>query len=76
MGKTVRMTCRPCPAAGNQSEEAYGQNITGEGPKYREIQKEHVECGDCGKEMAAGSLSLGGPVHFKLNFKNNGFSYL
>ena len=56
MGKTVSMTCRPCPAAGNQSEEAYGRKMTGEGPTYRERQKERVECGDYGKEMAAGSL--------------------
>ena len=25
--KTVSMTCRPCTAAGNQSEEAYGRKI-------------------------------------------------
>ena len=31
--------------------------MTGEGPTYREWQKERVECGDCGKEMAAGSLA-------------------
>ena len=30
--------------------------MTGEGPTYRERKKERVECGDCGKEMAAGSL--------------------
>ena len=56
MGKTVSMTCRLCPAAGNQSEVAYGRKMTGEGPTYRERQKERVECGDCGKEMAAGLL--------------------
>ena len=28
-GKTVSMTCRPCTAAGNQSEEAYGRKMTG-----------------------------------------------
>ena len=27
--KTVSMTCRPCTAAGNQSEEAYGRLMTG-----------------------------------------------
>ena len=56
VGKTVSMTCRPCPAAGNQSEVAYGHKMTGEGPKYCERLKERVECRDCGKEMAAGSL--------------------
>ena len=57
MGKKVRMKCRPCSAAGKKSEEAYGRNMTGEGPTYRERQKERVECGDCGKEMTAGSLA-------------------
>ena len=56
VGKTVSMTCRPCTAAGNQSEVAYGRKMTGEGPTYRERLKERVECGDCGKEMVAGSL--------------------
>ena len=56
VGKTVSMTCRPCPAAGNQLEVAYGRKMTREGPTYREKLKERVECGDCGKEMAAGSL--------------------
>ena len=56
VGKTVSMTCRPCPAAGNQSEVAYGRKMTGEGPTYCEIQKERVKCGDCSKGMAAGSL--------------------
>ena len=35
VGKTVSMICRPCPAAGNQSEEEYGRKMTGEGPLYR-----------------------------------------
>ena len=56
LGKTVSMTCRPCPAAGNQLEVAYGRKMTGEGPTYREKLKERVECGDCGKEMAVESL--------------------
>ena len=34
VGKTVSMTCRPCPTAGNQSEVAYGREMTGEGPTY------------------------------------------
>ena len=56
VGKTVIMTCRPFPAAGNQSEVAYERKMTGEGPTYCDRQKERVECGDCGKEMAVGSL--------------------
>ena len=31
--------------------------MTWEGPTYRERQKEKVECRECGKEMAAGSLA-------------------
>ena len=56
VGKTVGMTCRTCPAAGNQPEVAYGHKITGEGPTYGKRQKKRVECGDWGKEMAAGLL--------------------
>ena len=56
MGKTVSMTCRLCPTAGNQLEVAHGHKMTGEEPTYRERLKERVKCGDCGKEMAAGSL--------------------
>ena len=56
VGKTVSMTCRPCPAAGNQLEEAYGRKMTGEGLTYLEQKRERVECRDFGKEMAAGSL--------------------
>ena len=56
MGKTVSMTCRPCATIGNQSEVAYGRKMTGEGPTYQERKRERVECGDCGKGIAAGSL--------------------
>ena len=44
--KTVIMVCRPCQAAVTQPEAAYGQKMTGEGPTYREWQKERVECGE------------------------------
>ena len=54
--KTVSMTCRPFPTAGNQSEVAYERKIMGEGPTYRERKIERVECGDCRKGIAAGSL--------------------
>ena len=56
VGKTVGMTCRPCPAAGNQSEETYGRLMMGEVLTYLERKRERVECRDCGKEMAMGSL--------------------
>ena len=55
--KMVSMVCRPCQAAETQSEAAYGRKMTGEGPTYRERQKERVECGEFGKEMAAGLLA-------------------
>ena len=55
--KTVSMVCRPCQAAGTQLEEAYGRRMTGEGPTYQERQKGRVQCGDCGKYMAEGSLA-------------------
>ena len=54
--KTVSMTCRPCTAAGNRSEEAYGRLMMGKGLTFRERKRERVECRDCGKEVAAGSL--------------------
>ena len=38
-------------------EDVYGRNMMGEGPTYQERQKDRVECGECGKEMAAGSLA-------------------
>ena len=56
VGKTVSMTCRPCPAVGNRLEEAYGRKISGEGLTYLERKREQVDCRDCGKEMAEESL--------------------
>ena len=41
--KTVGMVCRPCQAVGTQSEVAYGQLMTGEGPSYQECQKVRVK---------------------------------
>ena len=55
-GKTVSMTCRPCTAAGNRSEEAYRRFMTGEGLTFRERKRERVKRRDCRKEVAAGSL--------------------
>ena len=50
------MTFRPCSTLGNRSEETYGHTITGDGPTPRERKRERVTCGDCGKEMVAGSI--------------------
>ena len=48
-GKTVSMTCRPCPAVVNRSEAAYSHTMTGEGLTYLERNWGRVECRDCGK---------------------------
>ena len=53
--KTVVMVCRPCQAAGNQSEAVYWRRISGEGPTYQVKHKEWVQCRKCGEDMAAGS---------------------
>ena len=42
--KTVGMVCRPCQAAGTQSESAYRRRMTGEGPSYWEQQTGRVQC--------------------------------
>ena len=56
--KTVSMACQPCRAgSGNRSAEGYRRQVTGEGKYFRERQKERVACGECGVEIAAGSLS-------------------
>ena len=47
---------RPCSAAGNRTETSYKQTMTGKGLSPKERKRERVECGDCGKEMAAASL--------------------
>ena len=60
---TVRMVCRPCQAAETQLVAVYGRKMTGEGPTYRERQKERVECGECRKEIAAGLLSSHNMTH-------------
>ena len=62
-GKTVSMTCTACNAAGNRSEEAYGRLMKGEGLTFRERKRERVKCGDCGKEVAAGSLDSHRMLH-------------
>ena len=52
----VSMTCRPCSTPGNRPEASYTHTMTGAGPTPKERKREQVTCGDCGQEMAAGSL--------------------
>ena len=47
-GKTVVMVCRPCQAAGIQSEAAYEKRITGGVPTYWERKKGQVQCSKSG----------------------------
>ena len=47
-GKKVSMVCRPCQAAGNLWEAAYGSRITGVGPMYREQLMGRVSCREYG----------------------------
>ena len=55
--KTVSMSCKPCRAGtGNRTAEGYRRQITGDGNSFRERQIERVACGECGAELAAGSL--------------------
>ena len=51
------MVCCPYQEVGNQLEAAYGRQITGEGPTYRDRQKGQVSYRECGEEMAVGSLA-------------------
>ena len=56
--KTVSKACNPCRAeSGNRTAEGYRQRITEDGNSFREQQRERVPCGECGAELAAGSLS-------------------
>ena len=55
--KTVSMAFQPCRAgSGNRTAEGYRRRITGEGNSFWERQRERVACGECGEEIAAGSL--------------------
>ena len=58
VAKTVSMVCQPCRAgSGNRTPDGYRRRVTGEGLSYRERKRERVACGECGVEIAAGSLS-------------------
>ena len=55
--KIVSMACQPCRAgSGNRSTEGYRRRVMGEGLSFWERQRERVACGECGVEIAAGSL--------------------
>ena len=58
VNKTFSMACHPCRAGtGNRTTEGYRRRLTGDGSSYRERQRERVACGECGVELAAGSMS-------------------
>ena len=43
--------------SGNRTPQGYRRRVTGEGLSWRERQRGRVACGECGEEIAAGSLS-------------------
>ena len=58
VNKTVRMACHPCRAgSGNQTTAGYSRRLTGVGKIFKERQRERLACGECGTEIAAGSIS-------------------
>ena len=57
--KTVSIACHPYWAgSGNRTAEGYRRRITGDGNSFRGQQQERGACGECGAELAAGSLSI------------------
>ena len=61
--KTVGMVCRPCQAAGTQSEAAYEQRMTGAGLSYRERQQVRVQCSEYGEDMVLWLLAVHQHMH-------------
>ena len=60
VGKTVSMTCRPCPATGNQSEVAYGRKMMGGGA---DISRETKRAGQVrGLREGGGGRVAGSPL--------------
>ena len=55
--KTVGMVCQPFRVVEVQADEAYKIRMTGEGQRYQERQQEQVQCLECGKDLARGSLA-------------------
>ena len=59
INKTVRMAYHPCWAgSGNRTTAGYSRRLTGVGKTVKERQRERVACGECGTEIAAGSMSI------------------
>ena len=58
VNKTVIMACHPCWAvSGNRTTAGYNRRLTGVGKTFKERQRERVAYGECGTEIAAGSMS-------------------
>ena len=56
--KTVSMACHPWRAGtGNRTTEGYRRRLTGVGSTFKERQRARGACGECGAELAAGSMS-------------------
>ena len=56
--KTQALNCTPGHMAGPESSPAYKRRQEGTGDSFRERQRRRVECSQCGKDLAAGSLSV------------------
>ncbi len=55
--KTESMTCYPGHIRTLLANQAYERMMTGQGPTYRERQRQRVTCPECQEELAAGSLT-------------------
>ena len=58
IGMIVGMLCRPCQAAGTQSELEYERQMTEEGIFYWERQRFRAKCSECGEEMEVRFLAV------------------
>jgi Zn ribbon nucleic-acid-binding protein len=56
--KTQALNCTPGHITGPESSPAYKRRQEGTGDSFRERQRRRVECSQCGKDLAAGSLSV------------------
>jgi len=54
--KSVVMSCHPGFIHTGISTEAYNRRVTGEGPTFRDRQRAHVTCPDCGIRITRASL--------------------
>ena len=58
VNKTVSMACHHCRAGSiNRTTAGYSRRLTGVRKTFKERQRERVACGECGTEIAAGSMS-------------------